>query len=212
MTASRTSTRQRLIDTAYELFARNGFHAIGLDRILDEVGVSKQTFYNHFECKDDLVLAVLEKRSQWELQSLRQMLHSLGGDDPNRQLHALFDVLEAWFSEPDFRGCIFITAAAEFPMQHDPAHQSAARHSRAIQQMLRGLSERAGVTDPQALAAELMILIEGAFVVRHVTGNDRAAQIGRSIAESLFARYLPRSAAQWSGVLAAANHVQALPE
>jgi AcrR family transcriptional regulator len=52
-------TRRKLIDTAFELFGRNGFHAIGLDAILDAVGVSKQTFYNHFECKEDLILAVL---------------------------------------------------------------------------------------------------------------------------------------------------------
>ena len=186
-----TTTRQRLVDTAYELFTRHGFHAIGLDRILKEVKVSKQTFYNHFESKDDLILEVLDRRSDWDLTTFREMARELGGEDPRRQLEAIWDVLDAWFNRDDFRGCIFITAAAEFPSRYEPAHQKASEHAGKVLRMLREMAERAGAINPAALAESLLVLIEGAFVVRHVSGNDRAAAIARDNARMVLERYLP---------------------
>ena len=186
-----STTRQRLIDNAYALFTRQGFHAVGLDRILHETGVSKQTFYNHFQSKDDLVLAVLDKRSEIDLATFRDMLCEFAGDDPRAQLDAIWDVLDAWFNRDDFRGCIFITAAAEFPFRHDPAHEKAAAHAARMQRLLADIAERAGADDPVALAERLFILIDGAFVVRHVTGNDRAADIARENARLVLDCHLP---------------------
>jgi len=151
-----STTRQRLIDNAYALFTRQGFHAVGLDRILHETGVSKQTFYNHFQSKDDLVLAVLDKRSEIDLATFRDMLCEFAGDDPRAQLDAIWDVLDAWFNRDDFRGCIFITAAAEFPFRHDPAHEKAAAHAARMQRLLADIAERAGADDPVALAEWLL--------------------------------------------------------
>ena len=185
-----TNTRQRLIDAAYEQFTRQGFHAVGLDRILADAGVSKQTFYNHFESKEDLMLAVLDKRSDIDLSTFREMLHDIAGDDPRAQLDAIWDVLDAWFNRDDFRGCIFITAAAEFPFANDPAHQKAANHAAKTQRMLAEIARQAGAEDPVGLAERLFILIDGAFVVRHVTGNDRAAQIARDNARLMLECYL----------------------
>ena len=110
-----TSTRERLVKTAHGLFYRDGFHTVGLDRILDEVGVTKTTFYNHFESKDDLILAVLEQRHEVESLTVGGLFEKLGGDNPRAKLYAIFDVFDAWFHLPNFRGCIFMTAAAEFP-------------------------------------------------------------------------------------------------
>lgn len=192
-----TDTRQRLIDAGFELFSRHGFQAVGLDSVLREVGVSKQTFYNHFDSRDDLVLDVLRYRDQWEMGVWRDRLRRLGGECPRRRLYALFDVLEAYFSDPEFRGCIFLTAAAEFVSPADPAHQAAVAHVQALQQLIRDLAAAAGADDPQFLAEQLTLLIEGAIVLRHVTGNERAADIGRRNANLLLDRHLPP--ATWRG-------------
>ena len=185
------ATRERLIDAAFERFSRQGFHAVGLDTILTDVGVSKQTFYNHFESKDELILEVLAKRSHWELQTTRELLHEFGGDDAHKRLASIWDVLDAYFNRGDFRGCLFITAAAEFPSPHDPAHQAAATHSEAILRLLRDLAVEAGATDPQALAEQLMLLVDGAMVARHVSGNTAAAHVARRTAQVLVQRYVP---------------------
>lgn len=184
-------TRQRLINAGFELFSHHGFHAVGIDSILREVGVSKQTFYNHFESRDDLVLRVLEFRDEWEMGVWRERLRRLAGEGTRERLYALFDVLEAYFSDPEFRGCIFITAAAEFVSPSDPAHQAAAAHVRALQEFICDLAEAAGADDPRLLAGQLTLLIEGAIVLRHVTGNTEAAGVGRHSARLLLERHLP---------------------
>jgi AcrR family transcriptional regulator len=185
-----TDTRQRLIDAGFELFSREGFHAVGLDTVLREVGVSKQTFYNHFESRDELVLEVLKFRDEWEMQSWRSLLLKRAGEDPRARLYALFDVLDDYFNDPAFRGCIFINAAAEFVNACDPAHQAAAAHVHALLQFIHDLALAAGADDPQFLAEQLTLLIEGAIVLRHVTANPRAAEIGRINAHALLDHHL----------------------
>ena len=77
-----TATKDKLVNTAFELFGRGGFHGVGLDRIIDVAGVSKQTFYNHFESKDDLVLAVLEHRHEVQGDMLQRWMTEIGGESP----------------------------------------------------------------------------------------------------------------------------------
>jgi AcrR family transcriptional regulator len=190
--AARQATRRRLLDAAFELFTRHGFHAIGLDRVIADAGVSKQTFYNHFDSKDALVLDVLRQRSAWELRVFVDMIGEFGGADPRDQLRAIWDVLDAWFNRDDFRGCIFLTAAAEFPSHHDPAHEAAAAHASAVRAMLAGVATAAGARDPERLAEHLLVLIDGALVVRHITGLPHSAELGRRNAELLLEQHLPK--------------------
>ena len=184
------ATRRRLIDAGYELFLRHGFHGVGLDQVLRHAGVSKQTFYNHFESKDELALEVLTRRSEDEARSLRATVDRIGGADPRARLEALWDVLGEWFTSPGFGGCIFITAAAEFPSPHDPAHVAAAEHVRKTTTLIEELAAAAGATHPKELAERLMMLIDGAVIARHVCGNERAADIARDAARAVVAKYV----------------------
>lgn len=184
-------TRQQLLDTAFALFARHGFHAVGLDRILHEVGVTKTTFYNHFESKDDLILEVIAARDEFEMNLLRELLRKHGGRTARGQLGAVFDVLHEWFNSEKFRGCIFITVAAEFPSPHDPAHKAAAAHKKAVCELLCDLAVNAGAENPEQLAEQLCLLMEGAITVCHVTGNREAAQLAQGMAAMVLGGHLP---------------------
>lgn len=185
------STRQKLLDTAFDLFTHHGFHAVGLDRILYEVGVTKTTFYNHFASKDDLILEVIHARDEFEMSTFVELLRKHGGRTARGQLEAVFDVLHEWFNSEEFNGCIFITVAAEFPAPHDPAHQAAAAHKRAVCELLCDLAINAGAEEPQELAEQLLVLMEGAITVRHVTGNQNAARLARAMADFLLEKHLP---------------------
>src|SRR6185295_10175921 len=90
------NARDRLINTAIDLFYTHGFHVVGLDRILDETGVTKTTFYKHFDSKDDLVVAAIKRRDEWETAARNRAVKKLAGNDPRRQLLAIFDVLDQW--------------------------------------------------------------------------------------------------------------------
>jgi AcrR family transcriptional regulator len=180
-----TKTRDKLLDRATDLFYTFGIHAVGLDRILKDVGVTKTTFYNHFESKDALICEVLRRRHGWETEKFMAAVDEASGGQPRQRLLAMFDVLHKWFTEPNFRGCQFINAAAEFPSPRDPVHLEAANHAIATRSMLRKTSQEAGAPDPEDLSSKIMLLFEGAITLRQVTGDDQAAASARQVAELL---------------------------
>lgn len=177
--------RGRLVATAVELFYRNGFNAVGIDRVIEDAGVTKTTFYKHFDSKNDLMVAAVEMRDEWEQEAWGRAARTLGGDEARAQLLALFDVLDVWFKDEDFGGCMFLNVASEFPNPHDPVHRAAAKHKRANWEMVRGLAERAGDAEPESFADLYMIAFEGALVLRQVYGRDDAAARARPIIERL---------------------------
>lgn len=183
-----TKTREKLLDCATDLYYVYGIHAVGLDRILKDVGVTKTTFYNHFESKDELTCEVLKRRHEWEFAWFVKAVQEISDGQPRATLLAVFDVLHKWFTDPDFRGCQFINAAAEFPCESDPVHQEAARHVEATYQLLTETATAAGASDPARLAEQIGVLLEGAITVRQVTGDDQAAATARQIAEMLVDR------------------------
>ena len=186
-----TSARDKLIEASSHMFYRDGFHAVGLDRILDEVQVTKTTFYNHFESKDALILAVLQKHDRWWRDEFSRLLRDSGGDDPGGQLRAVPDVLSGMFDSERFNGCIFVNVAAEFPVHHDPVHLAAKEHKHLMELILRDLALHAGASDPIALAEQLSMVMEGAYVTSQITRNPRTAEIARRNAQMIFDKYLP---------------------
>lgn len=179
--------RGRLVATAVELFYRHGFNAVGLDHVLDEAGVTKTTFYKHFQSKNELMVAAVEMRDAWEMTAWSEAAAKLGGDDPRARLIALFDVLDIWFNDPDFGGCFFLNAASEFPSPHDPVHVAAAAHKLHTREMVRDLAREAASADPEAFADVFIMLFEGTLVMRQVYGRDDAARVARSTVEKLIA-------------------------
>jgi AcrR family transcriptional regulator len=185
--------RQRLIAAAVELFYRHGFGAVGIDRVIAAAGVTKTTFYKHFEGKDDLMVAAVRQRDEWESAAWARAIRKLAGDDPGRQLLAMLDVMDVWFNDPDFRGCMFMNTAIEFPNPHDPVHQAAAAHKRQTRDYFRDLARAAGAVPAAAetFADCYTALIEGALVLRQTHGRNDAARVVRPAVEQLMAAYLP---------------------
>ncbi len=186
-----SSTRRRLIEAAVRRFYRDGFRNVGIDQVLADVGISKTAFYKHFESKDELMLAALELKNIWLQETFRDMIRSHGGPDPAAQLRGLFDVVERVINSDEFQGCIFVNVAMEFPLAHEPAHLAAAEHKRAIESIVRELAtEEANADDPAAMAQELCLIIEGAYVTRQVTGDPQSIEVARRVANSVIAARL----------------------
>jgi AcrR family transcriptional regulator len=185
-----SDTRQRLINCAKARFYRDGFRNVGIDAILADVGISKAAFYKHFQSKDDLVVAVLDDVDGYLQRQFRKLIKARGGPAAAGQLRAIMDGVQREMEADGFHGCIFVNAAMEFPLPHDPAHEAAARHKHAIEEFVYELAERAGVTDPAALAQELCLVIEGAYVTRSITNDPGKIAIARRLAEQVIARHL----------------------
>lgn len=170
--------------TAWKLFYRDGYRAVGIDTLLAEAGVAKMTLYNHFPSKDDLIVAVLEQRSRDLLGAVDASI-AAAGKNPARQLTAVFDGLKTWFATNEFKGCAFIRALSEYPEPDHPIHRGAWRHKRAMNARLRTIVENAGARRAEAVADSISLLIDGAIVAAHATGSTEPADSARAAATSL---------------------------
>src|SRR3954470_19447856 len=116
--------RERILDTAYELFSKHGTRAVGVDRIIDEAGTAKMTLYRNFASKDELIVAFLEEReARWTHGWLRAEVERRESA-PAARLLAIFDVFGEWFALDDFEGCSFINVMLELDDRSDPAREA----------------------------------------------------------------------------------------
>jgi AcrR family transcriptional regulator len=185
--------RARLIAAAVDLFYSHGMNAVGIDQVIAKAGVTKTTFYKHFDSKDQLMVAAVEHRDAWESQAWDRAVRKLVGDDPAQQLLAAVDVIDAWFNDPDFHGCMFLNTATEFPNPHDPVHKAAAAHRKRAREYRRDLALAAGA-EPKAAESFVdcyTMLLEGALVMRQTDGRNDAARVVRPAIEQLIRAHLP---------------------
>ena len=176
--------RRHLMATAWRLFYRDGYRAVGIDTLLAEAELAKMTLYNHFPSKNELIVAVIRQRSAEVLAGLKEAVE-VAGDSPKQRLLAVFDWLEFLFERDDFNGCAFIRALSEFPEPSHWVHAAAWKHKQAVRKMLERLAAKAGAKDPAGLADELRLLIDGALVAAHATGSAKPARIARAAAANL---------------------------
>jgi AcrR family transcriptional regulator len=176
--------RERILNTAYDLFSRHGVRAVGVDRIVAESGVAKMSLYRHFPSKDDLVLTFLQEREQrWTNDWLRGEVERRAATPPDRML-AIFDVFGEWFVIEDFEGCSFINVLLEFDDRAHRVRQASVQHLQNIRSFLRELATDAGADDPEALAHQWHILMKGSIVAAG-EGDRLAAVRAREIGELL---------------------------
>ncbi len=180
------SKREQLINTAKKLYAEKGYHATGIDTILAESGIAKKTLYNHFRKKDELILAVLRQHdSEFRNYFMRQV--ETIADKPADRLLAMFDVAEAWFSQNNFFGCMFINAIGEYSEEDTPIRDACREFKKLMRDYIRDVAVEAAAADPEALADELALLFEGAIVTAQVSKRANAAKTAKHIAKTLIA-------------------------
>jgi AcrR family transcriptional regulator len=182
----RPGARQRLLAAADRLFYAQGINATGVDAVIAEADVARMTMYKQFGGKPGLVAAYLEERdSRWRADLERAI--AAAGPDPTARLLAVFDALDLWASDPQFRGCSFANAAAELPDDDHPARQVALRHKQALRDRVTQLVVAAEVAEPERLVDQLMLLFEGAVTATAVQSVEAAGSGARATARQLCA-------------------------
>jgi AcrR family transcriptional regulator len=177
-------TRERILRTAYELFTREGFTAVGVDRIVAEAGVAKTSLYRHFRSKDDLVVAVLERHEALWTHGLLEAESGRRAGTPADRLAALVDVFDEWLRDDGYGGCLFINSALEI---HDrsPAIRAASLAAlERVYELLCRLAEEARLSETHSLAHQLQVIFRGSIVAA-VEGNFAAVGEGRTLALQL---------------------------
>ena len=179
------SPRDRILQTAAELFYRHGIHSVGIDRIIEESGVAKMTFYRHFPSKARLIAEYLaQKERNWQ-----RLVAQFTGQaaKPAAKLLAIFDALELAIKNPGFCGCPFIKALAEFgPERNEPEVRARiATHFTEMERVVTPLLKQARPKDAKKLLQPLMSLITGTIVVAQATGRTDVASRNKAVARSL---------------------------
>ncbi|ORV18108.1 TetR/AcrR family transcriptional regulator [Mycobacterium celatum] len=178
--------RQRILDTAAELFYREGINATGVERLAAESSVSKRTLYQHFPSKT----AVVEEY----LHSIRERIanpvaHTVGLR-PRERLLAVFDRPTA--AEAPLRGCPFHNAAVEAAGAMPGVQQIVQATKHNFIDGLTELARQAGAADPRLLGSQLAVLYEGAAALTTSLEDSSPWAQARAAAETLVDQALTR--------------------
>ena len=161
---AKTAMKDRILETADRLFYLQGIRAVGVDTIAAEIGISKRTLYNHFPSKDALISAYLARRFVAPRPSEKP---------PVEQILGTFDSLERRFSAKDFRGCPFVNAVAELGSEDQSVRKIAVEFKESRRLWFRDLLVQVGVTEAEALATQLALLVDGS-IAQDLVRNDPA--------------------------------------
>ncbi len=181
--AARPSARDRILETAYELFARHGIQAVGVDEIIQRAGVAKATFYNHFASKNDLVLEFLNLREErWTLAWIDGEARRRAAT-PEEQLLTIFDLFDEWFHREDFEADSFVNVLLELGATH-PAGKASIEHLGNVRAIITKLAEEAGLRATESFTRSWHILMKGSIVCA-AAGDPEAAKRAQAMATLL---------------------------
>ena len=177
-------TREHVLAVAHELFYWNGIRATGVDAIAAEADVAPTTLYRLFASKDDLIAAYIERADGLYREWLTAATAPVVGP-PRERILALFDALDEQVQPERCRGCPFLMALAEFPDPQLPAHAGAVATKAWVRGRLGELTAAMAVGDPDALADQLAVVMEGVYASAQALGAAGPARGARALAETL---------------------------
>ena len=186
--APRATARERLLQSANELFYREGVQSVGIDRIIEHAGVAKASLYNTFGSKEELVHAYLEHRHEVIADRLQRAVDAQS--TPRARILAIFDSQAETIRRPDYRGCAFAAASAE-ARPGGSVEKSTHAYRGWVRDLFTGLAAETGAADPELLGRQLHLLYDGAGSSGNLDRDPTAAATARTAAESLLDASIP---------------------
>ena len=180
---ARSSPRDRLIDTAADLFYERGLPNVGINEVTERAGVARMTLYNNFDSKEALALAAFERQAEARRVLIEKRLEL--ARTPSDAVKAMFDVSEQLATQPGFCGCAFTNVAVQDPHPAGPMHALVRAHKAWIRARFRDIAARAGHRKPDTAAQQLLALLDGASVEAFIQGSVEPIRASRQAAEIL---------------------------
>jgi AcrR family transcriptional regulator len=181
--------KEKLFQTAAQLFYRYGYRAIGVDTIAAESGIGKMTLYRHYPSKDDLIVAYLMSYDELFWYHFEQVTKD--APSPRDKLLAFFEALQSYVQTPGCHGCPLINVAAEYPDSDYPGHHVALEHKQSVRERFHQLAQEAGSRQPAVLADQLFLLMDGAYMAARMFGTQNPASHLASAAQTLIDAQIP---------------------
>lgn len=187
------STRERLLTSAERLTDQFGVNGFGLDLVLQEVGVSKTTFYKYFDSKDELSRVLVEQCAEEMVQRMEATLASRCGDDPVRQLRDLLPVWRLTLRDKQWHGCLFAKYCHAFPDTDEPLAKSSRLFANALREKIAQLANRIKMVRVDAFTHQIMVVLMGYNTYGYVFGSsdDDAEVLPVQLINRIIDRHLP---------------------
>jgi len=169
-----SAARRRILDTARDLFYRNGYRATGINEIIRKSGVAKATFYAHFPSKEDLAYAYVESMNREEMREIEEGIKKFRG--PYEKLIGLLESLIPWSQERDYRGCAYLNISSEITDHANPVRKESKGHYQAVRRLagrlMQDLKKVKGAAwkdrDPEQVADDYMLILSGSLAMAQV--------------------------------------------
>ncbi|MFD2057494.1 TetR/AcrR family transcriptional regulator [Mesorhizobium calcicola] len=191
-TVERVRPRDRILETAQDMFHKHGIKGVGIDAITEAAGTNKMTLYRHFDSKDDLIIQCL-RATACKAGAMWEKFEVQHPGDKLAQLHAWVRMAADCLTA-DGRGCDMANAAIELTDADHPARRVIKELKEAQRDRLVTLCRDAGIGQAELLADTLSLLLEGARVsVQSVGTEGPSAQFVR-MAEGLIVSFRGTSA------------------
>jgi AcrR family transcriptional regulator len=181
--------RERILETAYELFSRRGVRGVGINEVIDRAHVTKATLYHHFQSKDDLVVAFLDLREERWMRGWVQAEARRRANTAEEELLAIFDLYDEWFHRDDYEACSFVNVLLELGSDH-PAGKASIEHLANLRAIVHGLAAEAHLRDPDGFTRSWYILMKGS-IVSAAEGYLDAAKRAKAMARRLIEDHRP---------------------
>ncbi|MES1152881.1 MAG: TetR/AcrR family transcriptional regulator [Dongia sp.] len=187
--------RERILDAASELFYRHGIRAVGVDAIAEAADTNKMTLYRHFPSKDELIAECLREHAH-EVDSYWDELSSRYAGDAEGEIKAWLEAVASCVTDVGERGCVMANASVELPEKDHPARAVIESFKRGTRERLVTLFRAAGLLEPEGLADEVFLLIEGARINMQSLGSDGPASRLVRMIEALIQSHRPQMPAE----------------
>ncbi len=174
------SAASRILNAAEELFYNEGIQTVGIDRIVKESNVALNTMYKHFPSKDKLIECYLKDRDINWMRWLERYISK--ESEPREKILAIFDALNDWFNDENFRGCAFINASGELGATKPFIIEISKAHKEKVCNEIIKILSNTDRKQIEKIAKQIMILIEGAIVQAYINEDKDAAIYAKEMA------------------------------
>ena len=186
---SPASARERILQSAAELFPGGRVRATGVDALIAHADVAKATFYRHFPSKDDLVAAWLQSSQARWLDIVVSELEGRGYT-PLGRLIGFWEVMGEWAEGEQFRGCPYLNTLVEIRDPDHPASSAVRSYIDEVETYLSGTALEAGIHDAPAVGRQLRVLAMGTWLAIVFEASTRPVVTARAMAVALLAARL----------------------
>lgn len=182
----KVGVRERIIETASDLFYNQGYSQTGINQIIDEASVAKASMYQHFRSKEDIAVAYLVTRHAIWMENIKESVSNI--KDAKNKVVGVFDYLMKWLTEVNFRGCGWQNIITDLPVNQNKIIDQARFHKSELRVWVqKQLMIDNKYTDKEAkdLSNEVMVLIEGAIILSQIQKDSLPIKAAKKVCEKI---------------------------